>query len=328
MVRLNGQCCMDSGRNLIVASGDKVTRNQKNDLNRESLADRISAAMFHNSGLFLKKAAEEIAGHIDAGSEPFDIDRATLVTVLVQTAVELVSTATVLKHEGLTSVVRPKDLPTSEDDAEAHWQAGTIRTLTFEDLKQKAAKYLGDEGFWSIVEFLQKSRNKLVHFHTPLVEGDRFDLQYDATHVLIQVISTLTKDEGGEFAFGCSRFLGLELFHKLVSSEPYQERIAARAREIDTKPLKCGACGARAFIRDEETCLSCGYSGDVKLLRCPSCCEIAVFYDHMNLPENAWLDARCGHCEWEGRAVHCDNCGDDYLIDRNNMPICPWCDDD
>lgn len=284
--------------------------------------------MFHNSGLFLKKAAEEIAGHIDAGSDPFDVDRATLVTVLIQTAVELVSTASVLKYEGLTGVVRPKDLPTSEGEAEACWEAGTLRTLTFEDLKPKAAKHLGDEGFWSIVDFLQKSRNKLVHFHAPLVEGDRFDLQYDATHVLIQVIAALTKDEGPEFAFSCSRFLGGDLFYKLVSFEPYQERIEARAREIDPKPLKCGVCGARAFLRDDEICLSCGYSGDVNLLKCPRCREIAVFYDHLNLPYNAWLNARCGRCEWEGRAVHCDKCSDDYLIEMHILPICPWCNDD
>lgn len=302
-----------------------MTRNQPNNLKRESLVDRISTAMSHNSGLFLKKAAEEIAGHIDAGSDPFDVDRATLVTVLMQTAVELLSTATVLRREGLAGVVRPKDLPASEADAEARWKAGTIRTLTFEDLKSKAAKYLGDEYFWSTVDFLQKTRNKLVHFHTPLVEGDRFDLQYDATHVLIQIIAALTKNDEHEFAFGCSSFLGPELFHKLVSSEPYQERIAARAKEIDAEPLKCGACGACAFLCDEETCLSCGYSGEVKLLRCFQCHELAVFYDHLNLPENDSLRARCGRCDWEGRAVHCDECDDDYLIDGHSVSICPFC---
>ncbi|WP_433703742.1 hypothetical protein [Paraburkholderia sacchari] len=289
------------------------------------MVDRISTAMFHNSGLFLKKAAEEIAGHIDAGSDQFDVDRATLVTVLMQTAVELLSTATVLRREGLAGVVRPKDLPASEADAKARWEAGTFRTLTFEDLKPKAAQYLGDDYFWFTVDFLQKTRNKLVHFHAPLVEGDRFDLQYDATHVLIQLISALTKDEEHEFAFGCSSFLGLELFHKLVSSEPYQEQIAARAREIDPEPSTCGACGARAFLRDEEICLACGYSGEGKLLRCFQCREPAVFYDYLNLPENDSLEARCGRCDWEGRAVHCDECDNDYLIDGHALPICPYC---
>lgn len=305
-----------------------MTRNRKSTSNPEPLVDRISAAMFHNAGLFLKKSAEEIAGHTDAGSDPFDVDRATLVTVLIQTAVELVSTAMVLKHEGLAGVVRTKDLPASEADAEASWKLGTIRTLTFEDLKPKAAKYLGDEGFWSIVDFLQKSRNKLVHFHAPLVEGDRFDLQYDATHVLIQIIVALTKTEEHEFAFGCSSFLGLELFHRLVSYEPYREHIAERAREIDPEPLACGACGTRAFLRDEETCLSCGYSGDVQLLRCVQCRELAVFYDHLNLPENESLEARCGRCDWEGRAAHCDECEVDYLIEGHTPLICPWCGDD
>jgi len=267
--------------------------------------------MFHNAALFLKKSAEEIAGHTHAGSDPFDVDRATLVTVLIQTAVELVSTAMVLKHEGLAGVVRKKDLPATEADAEAGWKLGTIRTQTFEDLKPKAAKYFGDEAFWSIVDFLQKTRNKLVHFHAPLVQGDRFDLQYDATYVL-----------------SCSSFLGLALFHRLVSYEPYREHIEKRARKIDPEPLACGACGARAFLRDEETCLSCGYSGDVQLLRCEQCRELAVFYDHLNLPENESLEARCGRCDWEGRAAHCDECEVDYLIEGHTPLICPRCGDD
>lgn len=300
---------------------------RKSNSDRESLADRISGAMFHNSGLFLKKAAQEIAGHTDTDDDPFDVDRATLVTVLTQTAVELVCTAMVLKHEGFAGVVRPKDLPVNDADAETGWESGTIRTLTFEDLKPKAAKYLGDDGFWSIVDFLQKSRNKLVHFHAPLVEGDRFDLKYDATHVLIEVIAALTKHADHEFAFGCSSFLGMELFHRLISYGPYRDSIAARAREIDPRPLKCGACGTSAFLRDEETCLSCGYSGDVNLLRCVRCRELAVFYDHLNLPENASLEARCGRCDWEGLAAHCKECDGDYLVDRHSLPICPQCDD-
>ncbi|RSE73934.1 hypothetical protein EGU64_32800 [Achromobacter denitrificans] len=289
------------------------------------MVDRISAAMFHNSGLFLKKAAEEIVSHTDTGSAPFDVDRATLVIVLIQTAVELASTAMVLKHEGFAEVVRLKDLPLSDAEAEARWVAGTIRTLTFEELKPKALKYLGDESFWAIVEYLQNRRNKLIHFHAPLLEGDCFDLQYEATHVLIQVIAALTKSDEDEFAFDCMHFLGGELFHRLISFEPYRERIANRAREIDPEPLLCGACGTRAFLRDEETCLSCGYSGHVKLLRCLDCRNLAVFYDHLNLPYNDWLKARCGRCKWEGEAVHCHKCEYDYLTEGHSIPICPSC---
>ncbi|NYT61915.1 hypothetical protein H0A66_06210 [Alcaligenaceae bacterium] len=304
-----------------------MVRNNESKKNPQPLVDRISAAMFHNSGLFLRKAAEEIASHTDTGSDPFDVDRATLVIVLIQTAVELASTAMVLKHEGLAEVARPKERPLSDADAEARWEAGTIKTLTFEDLKPKAIKYLGDESFWTIVESLQKSRNKLVHFHAPLVEGDRFDLQYEATHILIQIIAALTKSDEHEFAFSCMSFLGHKLFHRLISFEPYKERIGNRAREIDPEPFLCGVCGTRAFLRDEKTCLSCGYSGGVKLLRCSQCHEFAVFYDHLNLPYNAWLNARCGRCEWEGEAVHCNKCDDDYLTEGHSMRTCPNCDE-
>src|SRR3546814_18804012 len=73
------------------------------------------SAMIHNAGLFLKKAAEDIAAHVDGPNAAFDIDRATQVTVLMQIAVELSATAIVLKHEGFAGVMKSKDLPATED---------------------------------------------------------------------------------------------------------------------------------------------------------------------------------------------------------------------
>jgi len=289
------------------------------------LTDEISAAMLHNSALFLKKAAEEIAGHKDAYDKAFDVDRATLITVFIQIAVELASTALVLRHEGFSGVTRPKDCPTSDADAKALWEAGRIRTLNFEDIKLKASRYLGDAYFWSVVDMLQRSRNKLVHFHSPLIEGDRFDLKYDGTHVLLQVIAALRKTKEHEFAFGAMELLGPELFHRLVRFEPYQDRSAARAREMDPKPHQCGSCGAEAYLRDEDTCIACGYSSDENFLRCPSCHYHAVFYDHLNLQFNDWLPARCGQCQWDGNAAQCPHCGDDYLLDENEPSKCPYC---
>lgn len=303
-------------------------KKQKSNLNPTSLADRICDAMFHNAGLFLRKAAEEIAGHARASADPFNADRATLVTVLTQVAVELACTAMIILHEGLAGVVAPRDLPANDVETEERWKAGTLRTLTFEILKPKAAQYLGDEDFWSVVDFLQLKRNKLVHFHAPIMKGDRFDLKYDATHVLIQIIAALTKAELDEFALGCSVFLGQELFHQLVSFEPYRDRISARAREIELQPLTCGACDARAFLRDKEICLCCGYSGAVKLHKCLQCKDQAVFYDYLNLPENDSLKARCGHCGWEGRAAHCAVCENDYLFESHGLSICRWCEED
>ena len=145
---------------------------------KAKLTDRISAAMLHNAGLFLRRAAKEIAGHDDTSDAASDVEPATVVTVLTQMAVELGSTAMVLRNEGLAGVVLPKNLPATEAEAEARWESGTIRTMNFEDLKPKAAQYLGDNDFWSTVDFLQRNRNKLVHFHAPLQEGDRFDLKY------------------------------------------------------------------------------------------------------------------------------------------------------
>jgi len=302
-----------------------MTKQEENKGGKAPLAERISSAMLHNAGLFLRKAAEEIVGHDDSTDAAFDIDRATLVTVLSQLAVELASTAVVLRHEGLGSVMRLKGLPPSESEAEARWEAGTIKTLTFEELKPNAAQYLGDESFWSIVDLLQRNRNKLVHFHVPLIEGDRFDLKYDATHVLIQIITALRQTDAYDFAHGSEAFLGQKLFKRLLSFEPYRERIAARCREIENLPLKCPICFIRAYSRDGEVCLGCGWGGELQLLKCPSCRERSVIYDHLNLSLNPWLKAVCGNCEWDGRAHHCANCDLDFLTEGHSLAECPGC---
>ena len=176
-----------------------------------------------------------------------------------------------------------------------------------------------------IVAELQRSRNKLVHFHTPLRKGDRFDLKYDVTHVLIQVIATITKTEDANFVHGCQSFLGQVLFNRLIGYEPYQERIQARARDLDPRPLTCAVCGVASFLRDEETCLCCGYSGEVQLLRCPQCSERAVFYDHLNLSLNDSLAAKCGRCDWTGRARHCATHVSDHLIVDSHGGGCWLC---
>src|SRR3546814_7631083 len=96
--------------------------------------------MIHNAGLFLKKAAEEIAAHVDGPNAAFDIDRATQVTVLMQIAVELSATAIVLKHEGFAGVMKSKDLPATDAELRVLWEAGSIRTINFEQIKPKRSE--------------------------------------------------------------------------------------------------------------------------------------------------------------------------------------------
>lgn len=291
------------------------------------LTVRMSDAVVHNVILFLRKAAEEIVGHDNASDAAFDTDRATVVTVLTQTAVELASTAIVLRNEGLGGVMFEKHLPATEAEAERRWRDGTIRTISFEDLKPKAVRYIGDEGFWDIVDFLQHKRNKLVHFHTSLEEGDRFDLKYDAMDVIIQVIAALRDTEEFDLACGSMDVFGEELFRRFLSFEPYRERIAARARRIDTLPIKCPICTITAYLTDTEICIGCGWAGELNLLPCPKCFKTAVIYDHLNLPINVWLKAVCGNCDWEGQAHRCEECDMDFVIEEHEDPSCPWTSD-
>src|SRR4051812_43360172 len=94
----------------------------------------ISQSMLRNSGVFLRKAAEEIAGHDDARDRPFDEDRATLVMVLIQTAVELASAALLIEHKGLAAVMT-RNVPGTEAEMRRRWEEGSIKTISFEQFK-------------------------------------------------------------------------------------------------------------------------------------------------------------------------------------------------
>jgi hypothetical protein len=285
----------------------------------DSMQEAICRSMLHNSAVFLRKAAEEI-GHCNTKNQSFDVDRATLVTVLIQTAVELASTAVVIRHDGLASVMRG-DAPQNDREAETRWRAGKIKTQSFEEIKERSAELFGDEDFWGLIDDFQTKRNKLVHFNLPL-EDDLFDLQYDTTHVLIEIISILSEiDDRIDLPRGCVFFLGQELFDNLMAFKPYRSRIEQLA---DQKIFRCIVCDVRAYSPDLEKCLACGYDGEINLIVCPHCRERALFYDHLNLPYNSSL---CGACGGKARVAHCSACKLDYALDLTAPLCCPWADD-
>jgi hypothetical protein len=275
--------------------------------------------MLHNSAVFLRKAAEEI-GQCNTKDQLFDV-RATLVTVLIQTAVELASTAVVIRHDGLAGVMR-RDAPQNE-----RWRTGKIKTQGFEETKKRSAQLFGDEDFWGLIDDFQTLRNRLVHFHQPL-ENDLFDLQYDTTHVLIEMISILSEnDDRIDLPRGCVSFLGQELFDNLMAFKPYRSRIEQLSFEEDHGVLRCIVCDVKSYSPDLEKCLACGYDGEINLIVCPHCRERALFYDHLNLPYNSNLFGLCGACGRKARVAHCSACELDYALDLTAPPCCPWADD-
>ncbi|MDB5583420.1 MAG: hypothetical protein JWR80_8596 [Bradyrhizobium sp.] len=285
----------------------------------------IASSMLHNSEMFLRKAAEEIAGHDDGKDAPFDVDRATLVTVLIQTAVELAASALVIRHDGLAGVMA-RNVPATEAEVEERWRAGEIKTVPFEQTKARAQAFLGDEDFWSLVDMFQATRNKLVHFHRPIERDDLYDLKYEATHILIQLIVALAGADEFDLPEGSASFLGKPLFERLIGFEPYRYRVAQVARQIDPGVFDCIICNISAYSQDAEKCLGCGFDGELQFLHCPACNARALYYDHMNLPLNPMMLARCGRCRAEAMAAHCAICQLDYVVPPGEPPSCPWAD--
>lgn len=285
----------------------------------------IASSMLHNSGMFLRKAAEEIAGHDDGRDVSFEVDRATLVTVLIQTAVELAASAMVIRHDGLAGVMA-RNIPVTEAEIETRWRDGDIKTVPFEQIKARAQAFFGDADFWALVDIFQATRNSLVHFHRPIERDDLYDLKYEATHFLIQLIVALAGADDEDLPEGSASFLGKSLFERLIGFEPYRYRIAQVARAIDPGVFDCMVCNIAAYSRDAEKCLGCGFDGELQFLICPSCKACALYYDYLNLPINAMLMARCGKCGKEAMAAHCAICELDYAVAPGEHPKCPWAD--
>ena len=284
----------------------------------------ISTSMLENSRLFLRKAAAEIAAQ--RKTEALDRDGVTIAAVLIQTAVELATSALIIRHDGLAGVMK-KDIPVSDADAEERWHAGTIRTEQFDTLKKRASQLFGNDDFWSTIEDFQALRNKLIHFHQPLSDGDLIDYTYGATQILIQMIMTIAELDHDGLSEGSEAFLGEELFHKLLSSDAYAFRVQQVARESDRDVLICFKCSLRAYSRDAEKCLACGDDGELAFIECPECTKTALLYDHLNLPLNESMEALCGNCRKRALAARCTVCGIDYAVPFGAEVKCPWVED-
>jgi hypothetical protein len=268
----------------------------------------------HNCRVFLRKAAEEMAGHEDAEDPPFDEARAAIITVMIQTAIELATVALIIRTDGIVGVLRSK-ASLSQGDLESGWQNGTLGTQAFSQLKVRAAQLVQDEDFWGVVDDFQIARNKLVHFHRPADEASLYDLKFESTFLLLNTVSRLLRNEDYDTPEAISSIVGKQTLARLREFPPYRDRMAALARRHSTRVFTCIICDTPAYAVDELKCMACGWDDDSGLLDCPLCEESgAVFYDALNLPDNDVLRGQCGSCGQRTMVRTCRACSGAYAF--------------
>ncbi|RZJ02107.1 MAG: hypothetical protein EON90_00485 [Brevundimonas sp.] len=281
--------------------------------------------MLHNAKVFLRKAADEIVGHSDHADAPFTNDRATVIMVLIQTAIELAAVALVIRHRGVRAILA-KDPGYSDEEIRQRWLDGDLRTHTFAQIEILASQIYRSEEFWGLAETFAGQRNKLVHLHLSM-EGDAYDLKYDAIYMLIATISHLIAEDSIAYVGMSGVVLGQKRLRKLTSFGPYQYRIRQVASEHGD-PLKCVICDCEAYVADEEHCFGCGsYYPSEDLLKCPFCSQRTVMYDELNISQNEIMKALCTACDEGVLVARCRTCENDYIYEPGDG-ACPFCDDD
>lgn len=246
--------------------------------------EAVVAGVEANCAVFLRKAAEEMAGHDDQGDPPFDEARAAIVTVMIQTAIELATVARIIRNDGIAAVLRGA-APATESDLEDRWRQGELSTLTFSQMKPRVAHIVPDEDFWGVVDDFQVARNKLVHFHRPADSASLYDLKYESAFLLLHTVSRLLWERDDyDTPEHMANIIGPDVLRRLLAFSPYRARIERLARDYSEEVLACIMCGAPTYARDELKCMACGWDDPIRLADCPLCdTTSAVFYDHLNL---------------------------------------------
>jgi hypothetical protein len=307
---------------------DQVTTGVEMTERMESLEDQVAKSIRGNSIIFLRRAANEIAGHDDSADRGFDHETGTIVTVLTQMALELAVASFLVQHEGIRSILaKPERL--TDDQIREKWSDNELRTKTFEENKQLLAiKFPGNfAAIAPLVDTFQKSRNKIMHLHFRFADADLYDLKFEATAVLIHAVSHLIFEDEFDHSCNISSILSADTFSKLIRFPPYAHHAERLAKEYSKIVLRCPMCDQTAFSDQELKCFACAYEDPfARLLFCPSCSNTSVIYDHGNLPLNEKLPCLCLHCRDRREVFLCTSCRE-AAIGGPPYKVCATCSD-
>jgi uncharacterized protein YehS (DUF1456 family) len=280
-----------------------------------SLESDVYEAVKLNSLVFLNKGIKELSSHNDSDDTPLDIDLTTISISLLQISFELALNAYSIKKTGIRSILRNKESDMSDNEISTLFQSNELPTKNFNILlDEMQLRYnLFDTEALHHIRLFQKIRNKLVHLHCNLDEGDRYDLKYELiyfiVHILIWLINTT------DIFLSTSQILENQLddiaYKKLILFQPYVDEMEKLARRDSNNVYRCFFCRENTFATEMELCYTCNYDfADQVFTDCGRCkATDSVIYDHLNIEIN----------DNEARGL-CLNCDDDDIYYR-----CPEC---
>ena len=295
-----------------------------------SISDKVSEAVLSNSFVFLNKAIHELCSHDDSDDNPLEMDTAILSVSLIQIACELILIAYVVKMDGIRSILNTKDCQKTDGEIENLFESNDLQTKIFNVLKsevQDRHQLFNDDALYRIESF-QKIRNKLVHLHCNLYEGDRYDLKHELIYYIVHVIvPVLSHDNDSCFeSMAVESSLDKKAFAKLISFPPYVEEMQKLAEQASTDVYKCIHCGHRTFAKELDVCFACNYDySDQEFANCDRCKKRnSIIFDHLNIEFNH-NEARglCPNCDEDDIIYKCPICEETYAVEAScGIDIC------
>ena len=277
-----------------------------------------------NSWLFLRRAIKELVTHDDHNDDELPRETAIIATTFIQMSFELSLVAYFINSEGIHGIVKGSDKELSEAELLSKFEANSLVTKSFNTLKQQAVnqhafKREDDE---HLVSEFQNIRNKLVHLNYEFSSGDLYDIKYELTYFLVQVIIPILTEDYDRPSEIISINLDFNDFIKLINFSPYAEQMKVVAREKSDCVYECVHCGIESLATDDfgnEHCYSC--CADLigtGFINCPYCnAKKSMIYDALNIDcqSDRTIKGLCLNCGEDDMIYSCNKCDSEVPIE-------------
>ena len=281
------------------------------------MSNQLVVKVSDNSWLFLRRAIQELVTHDDSEDNELLQETAVIATTFIQMAFELSLVAYFLNEDGIHGIVKGSDISLSEEELLSKFENNTLVTKSFNTLKQQAVNqhvFMNKDDEYMVDNF-QKIRNKLVHLNYEFSTGDLYDLKYELTYFLVQIIIPILCEEYDRPSEAISTNLNSGDFIKLINFPPYADQMHKVAKDHSDCVYKCVHCGNHSLATSDfenEHCYSCcdDFIG-VSFINCPYCnSEKSMVYDALNIdcqPDKA-IRALCLNCGEDDMVYYCKKC--------------------
>lgn len=294
---------------------------------------KIHTDLMHNSFVFFKDFIDRLTNNDNPDDDRISKELVILSVSSLQISLELALKAVVIKKLGLINLLNSNYITKTNEDLFLAFQNNSLKTKQFEQIKIFAKNNdlictLSEDDYETITEF-QRYRKGIVHFSFIFQEGDYFDLKYDITYFVVNILIKVLC--AGDDEIKPSEFLEYQLgtsYHKkLINYRPYIEAMERIAKERSEKIFSCISCNNRTYSKEEEYCYCCNFYGEYHSFRnCEFCNEKAsMIYDGLNLESNNFTArAQCLNCHQDTIVFVCPDCEISYNLEttENYGKIC------